>query len=181
MLSEGCTRRPKLLGRPRFRAAAGPPGDFVTAPIAGRSLVQLGSSCSTSPRGNVRRHSGSLPLLASGLALELLQAGGLLAVPEGSAVFPRPLASNAPLREPLVGWACCHAPKDAPFSGHPGGWASCSAPKSLPFGGHPAVAPLHVGGKKLLSNARPEAVPKPFSVSPTNLSKFLCRQIALVR
>jgi hypothetical protein len=93
---EGCTRRPKLPGRPRFRAAAGPPGDFVTAPIAGRSLVQLGSSCSTPPRGNVRRQSGFLPLLASGLALGLLQAGGLLAVPEGSAVFPRPLASNAP-------------------------------------------------------------------------------------
>lgn len=96
MLLEGCTRRPKLPGRPRFRAAAGPPGDFITAPIAGRSLVQLGSSCSTPPRGNVRRHSGFLPLLASGLALGLLQAGGLLAVPEGSAVFPRPLASNAP-------------------------------------------------------------------------------------
>jgi hypothetical protein len=40
---------------------------------------------------------------------------------------------------------------------------------------------LHVGGKKLLSDARPEAVPKPFFVSPTNLSKFLCRQIGLVR
>lgn len=92
-----------------------------------------------------------------------------------------PFGFQRPLREPLVGWASCHAPKDAPFSGHPGGWASCSAPKSLPFSGHPAVAPLHVGGKKLLSDARPEAVPKPFFVLPTNLSKFLCRQIGLVR
>jgi len=86
-----------------------------------------------------------------------------------------------PLAGIVGGWASCRAPKDAPFSDHPGGWASCSAPKSAPFGGHPAVAPLHVGGKKLLSDARPEAVPKPFFVSPTNLSKFLCRQIGLVR
>jgi len=61
------------------------------------------------------------------------------------------------------------------------GWASCSAPESKPFDGHPAAAPLRVDRKKLLSETRPEAVPKPFFVSPANLSKFLCRQIGLVR
>jgi hypothetical protein len=40
---------------------------------------------------------------------------------------------------------------------------------------------LRVDRKKLLSETRPEAVPKPFFVSPANLSKFLCRQIGLVR
>jgi hypothetical protein len=40
---------------------------------------------------------------------------------------------------------------------------------------------LRVDRKKLLSETRPEAVPKPFFDSPANLSKFLCRQIGLVR
>ena len=92
-----------------------------------------------------------------------------------------PLGFQRPFRESLVGWASCHAPKDAPFDCHPDGWASCSAPKSSPCGDHPAVAPLRVGGKKLLSVARPKVLPKPFSVSPANLSKILCRQMGLVR
>ena len=110
-----------------------------------------------------------------------------------------PFGFQRPLRESLVGWASCHAskddpigfhpdgwaschaPKDDPFSFHPGGWASCSAPKSKPFDGHPAAAPLRVDHKKLLSETRPEALPKPFFVSPANLSKFLCCQIGLVR
>ena len=92
-----------------------------------------------------------------------------------------PLGFQRPFRESLVGWASCHAPRDAPFDCHPAGWASCSAPKSLPCGDHPAGAPLRVGGKKLLSVARPKVLPKPFSVSPANLSKSLCRQMGLVR
>jgi len=85
-----------------------------------------------------------------------------------------PFGFQRPLRESLVGWASCHAPKDAPFGFHPGrvgllsrlerrsvqlspwsggppvtprktlrsaftlvGWASCHAPKDAPFSLHP--------------------------------------------
>jgi hypothetical protein len=151
LLLEGCTSLPKRRGRPRFRTAAGPPGDFVTAPIAGRSLAQLGSSCSASPRGNVRRHSGFLPFLSSGSALGSPQPGGLLAVPEGSAVFPRPLASNAPCGNRWSGGLPVTPRKTLRSAFTLVGWASCSAPKSNPFDGHPAAAPLRVDRKKLLS------------------------------
>jgi hypothetical protein len=41
--------------------------------------------------------------------------------------------------------------------------------------------PLRDNRKKLLSVTRLEALPKPFSDPPVNLSKSLCFQIALVR
>jgi len=55
-----------------------------------------------------------------------------------------PFGFQRPLRESLVGWASCHAPKDAPFSFHPGRVGLLSRPERRsvqlsPWSGGPPV------------------------------------------
>ena len=92
-----------------------------------------------------------------------------------------PFGFQRPLRESLVGWASCHAPKDAPFSFHPGrvGLLFCSeeqtvrrSPCRRAFARRPQEAPLGNA-----SRSRAEALlrfagqPLQVSLSPDRLGQ----------